>query len=97
MTAGSLSFCYVHSQENGSPLKGKVWMSAMTEEEMLEKLKQIEDQARMTLSELPRQLAKDRLLLVIGLAQYMQTAITIAQSKRGEARFAPTPAADTRQ
>jgi hypothetical protein len=97
MTASSLSLCYVHSQENGSPFKGKVWVSPMTEEEMLQKLKQIEEQARMTLNELPRQLAKDRLRLVIGLAQYMQTGITIAQSKRGEARFAPTPAADTRQ
>jgi hypothetical protein len=43
----------------------------MTEEEMLEKLKQIEEQARMTLNELPVRLAKDRLKLVIGLAQYM--------------------------
>jgi hypothetical protein len=82
MTASSLSLCYVHSQENGSPSKGKVWVSPMTEEEMLQKLKQ---------------LAKDRLRLVIGLAQYMQTGIMIAQSKRGEPRFAPMPAADTRQ
>jgi hypothetical protein len=69
----------------------------MTEEEMLEKLKQIEEQARMTLNELPLRLAKDRLKLVIGLAQYMQTAIMIAQSKRNERRFDSKPASDTRQ
>jgi hypothetical protein len=69
----------------------------MTEEEMLEKLKQIEEQARMTLNELPLRLAKDRLKLVIGLAQYMQTAIMIAQSKRNEPRFDSKPASDTRQ
>jgi hypothetical protein len=69
----------------------------MTEEEMLEKLKQIEEQARMTLNELPLRLAKNRLKLVIGLAQYMQTAIAIAQSKRAETRFGSAPATDTRQ
>lgn len=69
----------------------------MTEEEMLEKLKQIEDQARMTLNELPLRLAKDRLKLVIGLAQYMRTGIMIAQSKRSENRFDSASATDTRQ
>lgn len=69
----------------------------MTEEEMLEKLKQIEEQARMTLNELPLRLAKDRLKLLIGLAQYMQTGIMIAQSKRSENRFDSTSATDTRQ
>lgn len=69
----------------------------MTQEEMLEKLKQIEEQARMTLNELPLRLAKDRLKLVIGLAQYMQTGIVIAQSKRNETRFDSTSATDTRQ
>jgi hypothetical protein len=69
----------------------------MTEEEMLEKLKQIEEQARMTLNELPVRLAKDRLKLVIGLAQYMQTGIMIAQSKRSENRSDSTSTTDTRQ
>jgi hypothetical protein len=69
----------------------------MTEEEMLEKLKQIEEQARMTLNELPRRLAKDRLKLVIGLAQYMRTGIMIAQTKRHEIRLQSMPANDTRQ
>jgi hypothetical protein len=69
----------------------------MTEEEMLEKLKQIEEQARMTLNELPVRLAKDRLKLVIGLAQYMQTGIMIAQSKHSEKRSDSTSATDTRQ
>ena len=69
----------------------------MTEEEMLEKLKQIEEQARMTLNELPLRLAKDRLKLVIGLAQYMRTGIMIAQTKRNEIRLQSMPASDTRQ
>jgi hypothetical protein len=69
----------------------------MTEEEMLEKLKQIEEQARMTLNELPLRLAKDRLKLVIGLAQYMRTGIMIAQTKRNEIRLHSMPANDTRQ
>jgi hypothetical protein len=69
----------------------------MTQEEMLQKLKQIEEQARMTLNELPLRLAKDRLKLVIGLAQYIQTGIAIAQSKRNETRFDSKPATDTRQ
>jgi hypothetical protein len=43
--------------------------ASMTKEEMLEKLKQIEEQARMTLHELPLRLAKDRLKLVIGRRQ----------------------------
>jgi hypothetical protein len=71
--------------------------SPMTEEEMLEKLKQIEEQARMTLNELPLRLAKHRLKLLIGLAQYMQTAIMIAQSKRSQNRLGATSATDTRQ
>jgi hypothetical protein len=75
--------------------KGKGW--TMTEEEMLEKLKQIEEQARMTLNELPLRLAKDRLKLVIGLAQYMRTGIMIAQTKRNEIRLHSMPANDTRQ
>jgi hypothetical protein len=69
----------------------------MTEEEMLEKLKQIEEQARMTLHELPLRLAKDRLKLVIGLAQCMRTGIMIAQTKRNEIRLHSMPANDTRQ
>ena len=69
----------------------------MKDEEMLEKLKQIEEQARMTLNELPLRLAKHRLKLVIGLAQYMRTGITIAQSKRNENRFESMLASDTRQ
>jgi hypothetical protein len=69
----------------------------MTEEEMLEKLKQIEEQARMTLHELPLRLAKDRLKLVIGLARYMRTGIMIAQTKRNEIRLHSMPANDTRQ
>jgi hypothetical protein len=96
VTAKFLLVCYVRGKKTAR--RSREGLGApMTEEEMLEKLKQIEEQARMTLNELPRRLAKDRLRLVIGLAQYMQTGIMIAQSKRSDARFAPTPAADTPQ
>ena len=69
----------------------------MTKEEMMEKLKQIEEQARMTLNELPLRLVKDRLKLIIGLAKYMRTGIIIEESRRNENRFDSMSDTDTRQ
>jgi hypothetical protein len=46
-------------------------------DEILAKLKQIEEQAQLTLDELPLRLAKDRLRLIIGLARYLSTAVDI--------------------
>ena len=45
--------------------------------EILAKLEQIQDQAQLTLDELPLRLAKDRLRLIIGLARYLQTAVDL--------------------
>ena len=43
--------------------------------ELLAKLQQIQEQAQLTLDELPLRLAKDRLRLIIGLARYLSTAV----------------------
>ena len=43
--------------------------------EILAKLQQIQEQAQLTLDELPLRLAKDRLRLIIGLARYLSTAL----------------------
>ena len=46
-------------------------------EEILTKLEQIQEQAQLTLDELPLRLAKDRLRLIIGLARYLSTTIDV--------------------
>ncbi len=46
-------------------------------EEILAKLQQIQEQAQLTLDELPLRLAKDRLRLIIGLARYLSTTIDV--------------------
>jgi hypothetical protein len=43
--------------------------------EILAKLQQIQEQAQLTLDELPLRLAKDRLRLIIGLARYLSTTV----------------------
>jgi hypothetical protein len=45
--------------------------------EILTKLEQIQEQAQLTLDELPLRLAKDRLRLIIGLARYLSTTIDL--------------------
>jgi len=45
--------------------------------EILAKLAQIQDQAQLTLDELPLRLAKDRLRLIIGLARYLSTQVDV--------------------
>jgi hypothetical protein len=49
----------------------------VTKDELLNKLGQIQEQAQMTLDELPMRLAKDRLRLIIGLAKYLTTAVNM--------------------
>lgn len=49
----------------------------VTKDELLSKLGQIQEQAQMTLDELPMRLAKDRLRLIIGLAKYLTTAVNM--------------------
>jgi hypothetical protein len=45
--------------------------------EILTKLEQIQEQAQLTLDELPLRLAKDRLRLIIGLARYLTTTVDV--------------------
>jgi hypothetical protein len=45
--------------------------------EILAKLTQIQEQAQLTLDELPLRLAKDRLRLIIGLARYLSTTVDV--------------------
>jgi hypothetical protein len=45
--------------------------------EILVKLQQIQEQAQLTLDELPLRLAKDRLRLIIGLARYLSTTVDV--------------------
>lgn len=47
-------------------------------DEILAKLEQIQEQAQLTLDELPLRLAKDRLRLIIGLARYLSTTVDMA-------------------
>jgi hypothetical protein len=49
----------------------------VTKDELLNKLSQIQEQAQMTLDELPMRLAKDRLRLIIGLTKYLATAVNM--------------------
>ena len=49
----------------------------VTKEELLSKIAQIQEQAQMTLDELPVRLAKDRLRLIIGLTKYLTTAVNM--------------------
>jgi len=49
----------------------------VTKDELLNKLGQIQEQAQMTLDELPMRLAKDRLRLIIGLAKYLTAAVNM--------------------
>ena len=49
----------------------------VSKEELLNKLAQIQEQAQMTLDEMPMRLAKDRLRLIIGLTKYLATAVNM--------------------
>jgi hypothetical protein len=54
-------------------------------DEILAKLEQIQEQAQLTLDELPLRLAKDRLRLIIGLARYLSTTIDVRWENAGDA------------
>jgi hypothetical protein len=49
----------------------------VSKDELLHKLAQIQEQAQLTLDELPMRLAKDRLRLIIGLSKYLATAVSM--------------------
>jgi hypothetical protein len=63
-------------------------------QEILLKLQQIQEQAQLTLDELPLRLAKDRLRLIIGLARYLSTTVDVnweplSPSPEGDGRRPP--------
>ena len=63
-----------------APVRAAVKQAAMDRKsEILAKLEQIQDQAQLTLDELPLRLAKDRLRLIIGLARYLSTAVELLE------------------
>lgn len=50
-------------------------------DELLAKLAQIQEQAQLTLEELPQRLAKERVRLIIGLARYLQNAVALGANR----------------
>jgi len=63
-------------------------------DEILAKLDQIQEQAQLTLDELPLRLAKDRLRLIIGLARYLSTTIDVRWEGVEEAASAAAAAVE---
>ena len=61
-------------------------------EDLIRKLVQIQEQARITMEELPasQKLARDRLKLVVGLAGYIATAIQL-EEQQAAPELAPLP------
>ena len=49
----------------------------MDKNELINKLKQIEEQASDTLAEFPKNLTRERLRMIIALARYMRTEIDL--------------------
>jgi hypothetical protein len=60
-------------------------------QEILQKLAQIEEQAQLTLDELPLRLAKDRLRLIIGLARYLATSVEMSRETSAVPSGADSP------
>ncbi len=58
-------------------------------DELLAKLAQIQEQAQLTLEELPQRLAKERLRLIVGLARYLQNAVELGATERALAGQRP--------
>jgi hypothetical protein len=63
------------------------------EEEIIAKLRQIEEQARAALADFPQATAKDRLRLILGLAGHLALKLEI---ERTAERFPPNDALLTR-
>lgn len=62
----------------------------MNEEELVSKLKQIEEQAKLTLEEFPKTLTRERQRMIIALAKYIRADIEDRTLGRADpfARFA---------
>jgi DNA repair ATPase RecN len=63
----------------------------MNEDELIAKLGQIEEQARLTLEEFPKRLTRERQRMIIALAKYIRSELNDRTLKRGEyyLRFKP--------
>ena len=66
-------------------------MSTSKKEDLIRKLVQIQEQARVTMEDLPatQKLARDRLKLIVGLAGYVATAIQLVEQAGQFARLEP--------
>lgn len=64
----------------------------MNDEELISKLKQIEEQARLTLEEFPKTLTRERQRMIIALAKYIRADVEDRTPTRFET-FARLPAA----
>jgi hypothetical protein len=64
---------------------------SLKKEDLIRKLVQIQEQARITMEELPatQKLARDRLKLVVGLAGYVATAIQLDGPRSPEVASIP--------
>ena len=56
----------------------------MDQEELLNKLGQIEEQANYTLAEYPKTLTRERLRMIIALARYLKSEVTRSPEPVGE-------------
>lgn len=56
----------------------------MNEEELVAKLRQIEEQARLTLEEFPKSLTRERQRMIIALAKYIRTELEDRTPTPGE-------------
>ena len=57
-------------------------MTLLKKNELLEKLTQIHEQAELTLADLPKGLARDRLQLVVSLARYLKNALELEREPK---------------
>lgn len=55
----------------------------MNEDELVSKLEQIEEQARLTLEEFPKRLTRERQRMIIALAKYIRSELTDRTLKPG--------------
>ena len=56
----------------------------MNEDELISKLEQIEEQARLTLEEFPKNLTRERQRMIIALAKYIRAELNDRVSRPGE-------------
>jgi len=63
--------------------------------ELVSKLDQIEEHARLTLYDFPSELAKERQRMIIALTRFIRTEFELSSHRTGVAVLRETPQADT--